>query len=184
MTRASYQKWMTHIGRDLIKKANSYPTYRSHPQLYTCEWNNVDLFDTQMCSHSCAGICMHVHPVRMCLCVCLFVSLLFSHPLSVSLSGHLCIFPLRGNLPACIPPFLNVLFAAKWLLSRSVFRIFLAAKKIHISLSVFCAFPAECMHLSWRSWKFKRYWMKWRCQREWQHCQLELFPWWVSSSDM
>lgn len=39
----------------------------------------------------------------MRLSVDLIISLLFSPLLSVSLSGHLCVFPLRGNLPANPP---------------------------------------------------------------------------------
>lgn len=93
------------------------------------EWKIWIHDNTQMCSHLCAGICMHTPCTYVSLCPS---CLLFSHPLSVSLSGHLCAFPLHGNLPACLqPPPLTILCAAKWLLSS-----YCLQQRIYITLCV------------------------------------------------
>lgn len=79
LTMTSYQNRMTAVG------FNKTPPCRSNPK----------------------GRSRYLH--TYILHVCIFVSVLllvyvFSHPLSVSLSGHLCVFPLHGNLPATPPP--------------------------------------------------------------------------------
>lgn len=79
MTGASYQNRMTAVG------FNKPPPHRSNPE----------------------GISRYRH--TYILHVCIFLSVLslvyvFSHPLSVSLSSHLCVFPLHGNLPATPTP--------------------------------------------------------------------------------
>lgn len=82
MTMTSYQNRMTAVG------FNKTAPHRSKPE----------------------GMSRYLH--MYILHVCIFVSVLslvyvFSHPLSVSLSGHLCVFPLHGNLPAT-PPYYTI----------------------------------------------------------------------------
>lgn len=92
------------------------------PQFWKTHLNN----GTQSTYRRCA--CAHAQ-VSSCGCVraLIFVSSLVyffhPHPLSVSLSGHLCVFPPHGNLPACLAAFpppspsKNIPCTAKGLLS-------------------------------------------------------------------
>lgn len=69
-------------------------------------------YNAQMCSNMCANPEAHTSCLYCTrLCVHLILTLLFfPPPLSVSLSGHLCVFPLRGNLPTPPPHPLPMLF--------------------------------------------------------------------------
>lgn len=115
-------------------------------------WTNVNL--SQVCSHFPAGIrCMYVPHTYVSLCLSLRYSTFFSSSVCQSVRPSVCISP--SWQPACLHPttttttapspppssLLTVLFAAKWLLSRSAFRIFLAAKNAHIALCVFLCIP-------------------------------------------
>ena len=104
-----------------------------------------------------------VRRLATCLCVRLDVSVLFffCHPLSVSLSGHLCVFPLHGKVPASLP--LTILFAAKWLLPVDILH---SIDTTPPSVWVLCS-PCWVDVFEWRMLEVEN---MCKCQREWQHC--------------
>ncbi len=101
-----------------------------------------------------ALLCRYMHAYTSCtyvsLCLSLRWSTFFSSSVCQSVRPSVCISP--SWQPACLhfsPPF-TVLFAAKWLLSRSVFRIFLPAKNTHNSecvLSIPCWMEAFVLRM-------------------------------------